>query len=130
MRKLLFQQGDFSLHSGEKSDFKIDCDALSDDDIESLAYIISKSIKFSVVYGVPTGGSRLEQALLKYQSGEYTDPVLICDDVLTTGKSIEDYKEKLKFPNTTGVVIFARGECPSWVFPMFQMWTKPKIYGK
>jgi len=33
----LFQFGDFSLHSGSKSKWKIECDALTDEDVEALA---------------------------------------------------------------------------------------------
>ncbi len=63
----LLKQGEFTLHSGEKSFFKIDCDFLTDEDIETLAFMVSKKIKFSGVSGVPTGGNRLKKALEKYR---------------------------------------------------------------
>ena len=117
----LFNIGNFKLHSGKESNFKINCDALSDEDIESLAKIISKKYSsFWKVYGIPMGGIRLAVALAKYHKpkGNY---VLVVDDVLTTGQSMK--KAMSKFNGSTwGVVIFARGKCPEFVEPIFQMW--------
>ncbi len=119
----LFERKEFTGHSGGKLDFKIECDDLSDDDIETLAYIISNRFKFSSVSGIPTGGIRLEKALKQYVDNDDNYPHLIVDDVLTTGQSmIEEYK-KDKIRNTIGVVIFARGAPPQWVYPIFKMWS-------
>ncbi len=57
MRNLFIRQN-FILHSGKPSDFKIECDALTDDDWECLAYLIAKRVSFSSVVGVPNGGSK------------------------------------------------------------------------
>lgn len=35
----LFKNGNFTLHSGAQSNYKIDCDALTDKDLETLALI-------------------------------------------------------------------------------------------
>ena len=112
----LFKGGKFVLHSGASSSFKIDCDSLTDEDIFNIARIISEKKIFSSVYGVPSGGTRLAKALEKYCND--WGPRLVVDDVLTTGNSMKEvYKD-----GDTGVVIFARGECPKWVRPIFQMW--------
>ncbi len=112
----IFKSGKFILHSGGKSEFKIDCDALTDEDIDSIARIISERRIFSSVYGVPSGGVRLAAALEKYCKP--WGPRLIIDDVLSTGNSMNEvYKD-----GDAGVVIFARGKCPKWVKPIFQMW--------
>ena len=112
---VLFQSGDFTLHSGDKSNFKIDCDALTDEDIESLAMVVTRRVRYSSVYGIPTGGIRLAKALEKYC---YTEgPRLVVDDVLTTGNSMNEVKRE----GDLGIVIFARGKCPDWVVPIFQM---------
>jgi len=123
----LFKKGEIKLHSGKISDFKIECDALSYDDLDTLAYLVSKKIKFVVVNGVPQGGLKFAEALRKYKSE--TGPVLIVDDVLTTGNSMNEERarvSKLLSLNSKkdfkGVVIFARGKCPKWVTPIFQMW--------
>ena len=113
--KGLFQFGDFTLHSGQRTDWKIDCDALTDSDIETLAKIISQRFRFSRVEGVSTGGLRLAKALENYCS--LRERLLIVDDVLTTGASMEKQRAGRE---ATGVVIFARGDCPAWVTALFQ----------
>ena len=117
LKTTLFENGEFKSHSGLTLSFKINCDALSDKDIEILADIIRKKFKFSKVFGVPRGGVRLANALKKYLSEE--GPVLVVDDVLTTGKSMEEAKTKFPREDVLGVVIFARSLCPVWVRPMF-----------
>ena len=115
----LFKFGFIELNSGECSNFKIDCDALTIGDLNTVAKLIARKFKFSRVVGIPTGGNRLKYALQKWNK-EY-GPLLIVDDVLTTGASME--KEKSKYPHlhVIGVVIFARGPCQSWIHPMFNM---------
>ena len=103
------------------SNFKIDCDALTSDDIEAIAFLISKRFRFSHVVGVPTGGDRLASALIKYRDFN-SDQCLLVDDVLTTGKSMEKAKTLVDGLNVQGVVIFARAKCPVWVTPLFQLW--------
>lgn len=114
----LFNVGKFKLHSGSNSSFKIDCDYLSNSDIEALASLIADIIGFGKVIGVPRGGIRLAKALEKYCSDNNT--TLIVDDVLTTGNSMEEAKSKLEDEKVIGVVIFARGKCPSWVISLFK----------
>jgi|tagenome__1003787_1003787.scaffolds.fasta_scaffold20757157_1 hypoxanthine phosphoribosyltransferase len=120
----LFSNKEFVSHSGIKLPFKIDCSFLSDDDIHCLAEIIKNKIQFHYVHGVPQGGTRLSLVLQNYVSDD--GPVLIVDDVLTTGKSMHDARnhleraEKIDKRGAIGVVIFARGKCPHWIIPMFQ----------
>ena len=119
----LFQKQDLILHSGQKSDFKIECDELSYSDVKTLCYLISKKFKFFSVFGIPEGGLRFQKELEKYRIDDYKLPTLIVDDVLTTGKSMEDFVKDYNVINDhIGVVIFARGKCPDWVTPIFQMW--------
>ena len=115
----LFQLGKFNLHSGTVSHFKIDCDILTESDWATLAYIIKESCIFSEVIGVPDGGLELASKLKKYRKKK-ANLVLIVDDVLTTGASMEIVRNKLMVPSR-GIVVFARGQCPSWVIPIFQM---------
>jgi orotate phosphoribosyltransferase len=122
----LFEKKEFFSHSGDLLDWKIECDALTDEDIETLAYLISKKYTFRRVYGLPTGGVRLGIALQKY-TDENSEVSLIVDDVLTTGKSMEDHRHNVwaealsDNEEVAGVVIFARKECPYWVVPIFQL---------
>lgn len=113
----LFQEGVFRLHSGTESDFKIDCDALADIEIAVLAKQLSKRVpSFGRVIGVPTGGLRLAEAMRRYVT---EGPLLIVDDVLTTGRSMDEMREGDRL--AIGAVLFARGKCPEWVTPLFQM---------
>jgi hypoxanthine phosphoribosyltransferase len=123
----LFMSGDFNLHSGGNSNIKIECDALTSEDWDTIARIISDKYDFKFVSGIPTGGDKLQEALAKYEDREgESNVVLIVDDVLTTGGSMVKYRDNLEhyFPNYEykGVVLFARGECPDWVEPIFKMW--------
>ena len=119
MKPPLFRRGDFTLHSGGRSNFRIDCDALTDNDWETLAVLIASKVTFGVVIGVPTGGFMLAQKLAPYiTKGGGT---LIVDDVLTTGISMEEMRKN--YPGAIGIVVFARGKCPDWITPLFQMRT-------
>lgn len=112
---ILFQRGTFRLHSGKQSNWKIDCDALTDLDITALAEMIAEGLQFGSVEGVSTGGLRLAKALEVHVS---EGPLLIVDDVLTTGASIEKQRAGRE---AIGAVIFARGAWPVWVMPLFAM---------
>jgi len=114
--KSLFQRGLFILHSGGRSSWKIDCDTLEEEDILTLAEMIETIVpKFGLVEGVPTGGLRLAEKMKFYIS---EGPLLIIDDVLSTGVSMEEHRAGRE---AIGAVIFARGKCPSWVIPLFTM---------
>lgn len=114
----LFNYGLYQLSSGARSNFKIDCDALTEHDLESLAFIASQSLSpFKTVIGVPTGGLRFAKALVKYSHS--AGQALLVDDVLTTGASMNKLKEN--HPDALGCVIFARGQCPDWITPIFTL---------
>lgn len=119
----LFQLGAVTLHSGAQSDFKIDCDALTDADIECLAYLISKRVKpFYSVEGIPTGGIRLARALKQYLTSDHSAPMLLVDDVFTTGTSMEVKARACRpYLPVIGAVIFSRGPVPDWITPLFRM---------
>lgn len=123
----LFKRGRFVANSELILDFKIECDALSDEDIETLAYMISEKYYFSDVFGVPRGGDRLADALKKYINSKH-GKILLVDDVLTTGGSMERRREELLKEDEYdedyifGIVVFARKRCPDWITPVFQLW--------
>ncbi len=118
----LFVLKDFISHSGLKLNFKIECDMLTNTDIKTIAVIITEKYDFCDVVGIPTGGSRLYNELKKYVSKE-SNTLLIVDDVLTTGESMQREREKYNTPlQIQGVVIFARAKCPEWIDPIFQLW--------
>lgn len=106
------------LHSGGRSDWLIDCDALSDGSVSTLAWLIAGRFVFREAIGVPRGGLRLAQELNRYATA--AGGILIVDDVLTTGASMEGIRKDFG-GDPQGVVIFARGACPDWVTPVFAM---------
>ncbi len=114
-----FQNEPFVSHSGLKLPFNINCDGLTDEDIETLALIIKRAFSFGKVHGVPRGGLRLAEALKKYCSPN-GGSTLIVDDVCTTGTSMEQARRGID-RSSFGIVIYARQDCPSWITPMFTL---------
>ena len=123
----LFKLGDFKLHSGEQSNWIIDCDALTDDDLECLAHLGRTLVgPFGEVHGIPNGGLRFAKALTKYST---KGPPLIVDDVYTTGTSMEAIFCKVSNATSAldsdlwpkGLVIFSRRNLsgPYWVNAIF-----------
>jgi len=119
--KALFKRKNFISHSGKRLFYKIECDALTMEDWETLASIIKSKYSFGRVIGIPTGGLNLANCLQQYVIPHHPD-TLIVDDVMTTGKSFEPY---LQQPNTFGIVVFDRsGLKIDRVIPMFRLhWT-------
>lgn len=112
----LFIQGGFRLHSGAFSAWKIECDNLTDEDIETIALMLSEALpRFGSVEGIPRGGLRIAEALEPYVT---TGLPLVVDDVLTTGRSMEEQRAGRE---VLGAVIFQRGRGLSWVTPLFAM---------
>lgn len=120
----LFEKKSWTMHNGGIADYKIQCDALTDEDIETIAWIISTKGPIKNVYGVPHGGVRLAGALQKYVT-PLRGVHLIVDDVLTTGQSMENARLAKAWPDAVGVVMFARNQCPTWIRPLFEM----RIFG-
>lgn len=118
----LFQRGSFRLASGIVSPYKIECDALTADDLDTIALLISERVpKFNWAEGVPTGGLRLAEHINKYATDDHRDPVLIVDDVWTTGSSMTTYRNRFLNAPTIGAVIFARNKPEPWVTSLFLM---------
>lgn len=116
----LFRWGSFKLHSGSKSQFLIECAFLHPEDWITLARLVAKQIDFKDVVGIPSGGLKFAEALKFYKKDKPDLPTLIVDDVLTTGNSMTEVREKVG-GYCIGIVLFARGKCPWWVYPMFEM---------
>jgi len=112
----LFRLGSFSAHSGQQLAWKIECDALTSEDLGTVAWLLAQRLpKFGDVEGVPLGGERLATQLRPFRT---RGPLLIVDDVLTTGTSMENFRAGR---DAIGAVIFARDVCPVWVLPLFQL---------
>lgn len=90
----LFQTGIFRLHSGAVSPYKVECDALMWEDWGTLADLIAAQVPFSAVEGVPTGGIKLALCLAQYAQPGSAHPLLLVDDVLSTGASMEQQRAR------------------------------------
>ena len=128
----LFQSVDMIGHSGGKLKFKIECDALSTNEWDCLAEIIydNEPRNFGEVVGIPRGGLPLAHALEGYATGKEEDPILIVDDVLTTGGSMNTFQSDY-FRNRDprrgyfGWVVFSRipleHSSNDWISSIFMM---------
>lgn len=113
----LFGLGDFPLHSGARSMWKIECDALTYADWEALAFMLIELLPvFSEVEGVPRGGALLAEIMREY--ADATGPLLIVDDVWATGGSMEAHRAGR---DAMGAVVFARRPVAQWVTALFSM---------
>ena len=122
----IFQEVDFKSHSGLDLSWKIECDGVSKKEWKCLAEMIMDYEKrpFQSAIGIPRGGVVLGSYLNQYSTENPDDPILIVDDVLTTGGSMEEFKRERMFRNPTkyiGWVVFARGFPPQWCRALFQM---------
>jgi len=122
----IFQEVDFKSHSGLDLSWKIECDGVSKKEWKCLTEMIMDYEKrpFQSAIGIPRGGVVLGSYLNQYSTENPDDPILIVDDVLTTGGSMEEFKRKRSWRNPTkyiGWVIFARGFPPQWCRALFQM---------
>ncbi len=122
----LFQRGNFVLNSGAISTWKIECDSLSDEDIEALAEMMRKLVRpFGEVEGVPRGGLRIAAAMKEFITPD-CPILLIVDDVLTTGGSMQRMRQShadrgKEVWQIDGCVIWARGKCPPWIRAVQQL---------
>lgn len=120
----LFGSGSFTLHSGRASGLKIDCDALTEADWDTLARLAKVLVgPYSAVVSPGGAGSKFAHALNRYCE---RGVLLVADDVLTTGQSMQHAREThedelVHKVGVKGIVAFARGPLPDWVQAIFHM---------
>jgi|TARA_R110000851_G_scaffold319347_1_gene483659 hypothetical protein len=129
----LFQLKKPKLNSGEDSEFKIECEALTDGDWNSISFLLSEKLpNFKRAIGVPRGGNILAEKMSEYATDKDSLPTLICDDVLTTSGSMSRFRTILETTDSyggsrysndkiIGAVAFSRGKCPQWITPLLRM---------
>ena len=114
----LFIREDFISHAGLPLTWKVECDALTDNDYEALAKIVSEKLTFRDVKGIPRGGIPFEKALKPYCTNDENDPLIIAADVYTTGTSMREVYEE----EAIGIVVFARNEITDdWIKAIWQL---------
>ena len=131
----LFELGEFKLANGGLTNWKVECDALTEGDWRGLALMTYEVVDpFDLVFGVPTGGYPYERAMRRYartdrESDDQLD-VLIVDDVFTTGGTITSFREHLesqyKNISVQGAVAFARSAPPEWIVPLWGLY--PRVH--
>lgn len=109
-----------TLNSGRESKFKIECDYLTQLEVAAMCQLLAAILPpFGAVSGVPTGGLKVEKAMRPYIT---KGPLLIVDDVWTTGGSVKRHAATLTpdkgYPGHTAV-LFARGPTPKGVTALF-----------
>lgn len=117
--------GSFIAHGGTRLDWKVECDDLSAEDWGCAAFDLALHLPpFIAVHGIPRGGDRLAGALRHYLTVPVPgtrSTILLVDDVLTTGGSMERARSSFRdaYPadryDILGAVVFARGPLPGWV---------------
>ena len=126
--KHLIERGDFKLHSGYVSSWRINAEALDEATLEAIVQTAVGVLRpFGRVVGIPRGGIRIAEVFKRYvQSDDYPHRTLIVDDVLTSGRSMEqERKSRLQSriqtqPTVEGFVLFARTQdLPIWVRAFF-----------
>jgi len=121
---MLFNSEKFTGASGKQLDWKIDCDSLTQGDIDAIVKIAVPLLPtYHKVYGVPTGGLVLANAFQRcsWKTEYYTPKPFIVDDVWTTGYSMNKYVKEQGFEDWNGFVIFARGPLPPNVKCLFKL---------
>jgi len=120
----LFDDEEFISHAGLKLGWKIEMDALYTDDWRCLAKMIMEyeNRPFRKAVGIPRGGVRLGEMLDKHSTGNPDDPVLIVDDVYTTGTSFREFIEE-NYPDDNVIcwTVFARDVISGNINALFQM---------
>ena len=120
----LFVEETFVGHSGGTLHWKIEMDTLTDVEWKCIAKMIMEyeTRPFQAAIGIPRGGLTLSMYLNDYSTQNPKDPYLIVDDVLTTGGSMEEFKEEhFKNKKVVGWVVFSRKNPASWIKTLFQM---------
>lgn len=116
----LFRFGDFTLASGARSRFMIDCDAISLSEWHTLARLALPLLPpFKNVIGVPKGGIMWAEVFKHYVQSD-SRITLVVDDVYTTGGSMACCVAMNSWDLWWGVVLFSRGETHPNITPLFQ----------
>jgi len=120
----LFVDEEFTSHAGLRLGWKIEMDALDEDDWRCLAKMILEyeTRPFREAVGIPRGGKLLGDILNESSTGNPDDPVLIVDDVYTTGTSFREFiSENYLVTPVICWAVFARDVVSSNVNVLFQM---------
>lgn len=81
--------------------------------------LLAKIVRpFGEALGVPTGGTRVAEAMAPFAMN---GPPLVVDDVWTTGGSMHNFIAEAGVLGAPAAVLFARGPTPPWVTALFTL---------
>jgi hypothetical protein len=124
---MIFHKEDVVLSSGQKSSWIIRCENLPKKDWDGIAHIAMETLnlKFRYAVGIPRGGIKFAKAMEAYATHLPEDPVLVVDDVFTTGQSIKHYVQESRDNHITEsfifLVAFARTRPPPHINVIWQL---------
>ena len=120
----LFRHGPFRLSSGQETSWKIDCDLLTREDWITLAHVGAQMVPpFCEVEPVPGHNTEVFAQFLLEHAVPASEAVrgagiLIVDDVLTTGRTMERARAGRR--TCWGLVVFSRAVPPPWITAIFR----------
>lgn len=127
----LFESGDFTSHAGLPLKWKLECDAIHPDEWKAIAKMVMdyQTRPFYKAVGIPRGGMPFAIAMNEYASGNPQDQIMICDDVFTTGTSMQDFIKE-NYPDWTmnqgyRWVVFARQPSSGYPHHVKALFTMP-----
>jgi hypothetical protein len=105
----LFQRKGFIGAGGQTLTWKVECDALADEDWLTLASIAKGlfGLRPSNWLGIPSGGLPLAEALSFVVGRDIAGERIVVDDVLTTGATILRFVKKLPLEDEPSRVLVA-----------------------
>lgn len=114
----IFNYGNYTLPSGGRSRWKLDLSELNDEEWVEIADIAIRCLPlFGSVESVPTGGDKLANILHAHRRKDHPN-ILIVEDVITTGQSMELIRDGRD--DAVGLAVFSRmNPPPPWVTPLF-----------
>lgn len=111
-RVTLFRDDRFTSHSGLDLPWRIECDALSPEDWDTIGKAVARRYMFCEAIGIPRGGIPFAEALNRHKQAEHHCNIVVVDDVITTGNSMLQYMQEIekKYPDKRvfGIALFAR----------------------
>ena len=126
----LFREYNYTSHAGLPLTWKLEMEALSTREWSNCARMImdDQTAPFSKVVGIPRGGVPLSDALQKYVSGNPEDPIMVVDDVYTTGTSFKEYcKENYPGVEVIKWCVFARVMAKDLEHNVSALFTMPRL---
>jgi hypothetical protein len=100
----------------------INPEALTEEDWDTLAWLISQRYAFHFVRGAGRWGIKLAKVLEQYGDPEGQHLMLLVDVVYDGPDYLNALRSAISYEPVTGVVVFAHVEPPAWIQPIMRVW--------